>query len=313
MRLYVGWHKTHTVLLRVVGSVIVASLVLGGIQTGKAAETVTIKLWENGAPGTPATTPEDEPILLVSKPAGDATGTGVIVLPGGGYGHLAMDHEGKQIAEWLNSFGVTAFVLKYRMSSTGHKHPVPMMDGQRAIRYVRANAKKWGVDRNRIGVMGFSAGGHLASTLGTHFDAGAAGDKDPIEQTSSRPDFLILCYPVISMTESYRHQGSRQNLLGPSPTPELLHSMSNETQVTAQTPPTFIFQTSEDKGVPAENCIAFYLALHKAGVPAEMHIFESGKHGLGLAKEVPGTRAWPELCHEWLKDRGLLEPVSKSN
>lgn len=313
MRLYVGWQRTHSVLLRVVGSVAVASLVLGGIQTSKAAETVTIKLWENGAPGTPATKPEDEPILLVSKPADDATGTGVIVLPGGGYGHLAMDHEGKQIAEWLNSFGVTAFVLKYRMSSTGHKHPVPMMDGQRAIRYVRANAKKWGVNPDRIGVMGFSAGGHLASTLGTHFDAGAAGDKDAIEHASSRPDFLILCYPVISMTESYRHQGSRDNLLGKTPDPALVKSMSNETQVTARTPPTFIFQTSEDKGVPAENCIAFYLALHKAGVPAEMHIFESGKHGLGLAKDVPGTRAWPELCQEWLKDRGLLEPASKSN
>jgi acetyl esterase/lipase len=183
------------------------------------------------------------------------------------------------------------------------------MDGQRAVRLVRSRAKEWKIDRSRIGVMGFSAGGHLASTLATHFDGGKTDSDDAIERASSRPDFLILCYPVISMTAEYAHKGSVANLLGKSPDPKLLHDLSNDTQVTSETPPTFIFQTSEDTGVPAENCVSFYLALHKAGVPIEMHIFQSGKHGLGLAKDVPGTSKWPELCHEWLKVRGLLEPT----
>jgi acetyl esterase/lipase len=275
------------------------------------AESVPIKLWKDGAPGTPITNLEDEPILLMHRPSSNATTTGVVVIPGGGYGGLAMDHEGKQIAEWLNSFGITAFVLKYRMHGTGHMHPVPMMDGQRAIRTVRARAAEWNLDPNRVGVLGFSAGGHLASTLGTHFDAGTADSPDAIERVSSRPDFMILCYPVISLTESFAHKGSRDNLLGKKPDPALLHSLSNETQVTKQTPPTFIFQTSEDTGVPAENCVAFYLALHQAGVPAEMHIFQTGRHGIGLAKEVPATNAWPKLCQEWLAVRGLLDPATK--
>ncbi len=274
---------------------------------------MTIKLWEQGAPGSPETKPADEPVLYMSAPAADApaTGTAVIVLPGGGYGGLAMDHEGTQIAKWLNAQGITAFVLKYRMHGTGHMHPIPMMDGQRAVRLVRSRAKEWKIDPSRIGVMGFSAGGHLASTLATHFDGGKSDSDDAIERASSRPDFLILCYPVISMTADYAHKGSVANLLGKSPDPKLLHDLSNDTQVTSETPPTFIFQTSEDKGVPAENCVSFYLALHKAGVPAEMHIFQSGKHGVGLAKDLPGTNKWPELCHEWLKVRGLLEPVKE--
>jgi acetyl esterase/lipase len=284
-------------------------IVCGAVRTSAAVDPVTIKLWENGAPGTPATKPEDEPVLLMTPPMTNAPGvpTGVIIIPGGGYGGLAMDHEGKQIAEWLNSQGIAAFVLKYRMHGTGHMHPVPMMDGQRAVRMVRARAKEWNIDPARIGVIGFSAGGHLASTLGTHFDAGAANSDDPIERVSSRPDFLILCYPVISLTADYTHKGSVANLLGKSPDPKLLHNLSNDTQVTAKTPPTFIFQTSEDTGVPAENCVGFYLALHKAGVPVEMHIFQNGKHGVGLAKDLPATNAWPELCHNWLELRGLLK------
>src|SRR4051812_7735252 len=272
-----------------------------------AVEFKTIQLWDKGAPGTPATKSQDEPELYMKLPTVLANGTSVIILPGGGYGALAMTYEGLDVADWFTSFGVTAFVLKYRMHGTGHMHPVPMMDGQRAIRTVRARAAEWKIDPSRIGVLGFSAGGHLASTLGTHFDKGNAKSADRIERVSSRPDFLILCYPVISLTAPTAHAGSIKNLLGEKPDPKLLQSLSNETQVTPQTPPTFIFQTSEDKGVPAENCVAFYLALHKAGVPAEMHIFQSGKHGLGLAKDIPGTNKWPELCHEWLKVRGLLE------
>jgi len=289
---------------------VIAAAAVSSSSAG-ADEPATIKLWAHGAPGDPPTKPDDEPVLLVSTPA-MANGTAVVVLPGGGYAHLAMDHEGSQIADWLNSMGVTAFVLKYRMSATGHRHPVPMMDGQRAIRYVRSHAKDWKIDPAKIGIMGFSAGGHLASTLSTHFDAGKAGDSDLVEQVSSRPDFAILCYPVISFTEKFAHAGSRKNLLGEAPDADLVKNLSNETQVTKDTPPTFIFQTTEDSVVPAENCIAYYLALHKAGVPAEMHVFQSGKHGVGLAKEIPGTKLWPDLCREWLKARGLVQPNAQN-
>jgi acetyl esterase/lipase len=275
-----------------------------------AVEFTTIRLWQNGAPGTPPTKPQDEPELYVKLPTAPSTGTAVIILPGGGYGALAMTYEGLDVADWFTSFGVTAFVLKYRMHGTGHMHPVPMMDGQRAIRTVRARAAEWKIDPSRIGVLGFSAGGHLASTLGTHFDKGNAKSADRIERVSSRPDFLILCYPVISLTAPTAHAGSIKNLLGEKPDPKLLQNLSNETQVTSQTPPTFIFQTSEDKGVPAENAVAFYLALHKAGVPAEMHIFQNGPHGVGLAKDLPGTKEWPGLCHNWLEVRGLLRTDS---
>jgi acetyl esterase/lipase len=287
-------------------------LLAGLIRPCRAVEPTPIRLWGNGAPGTPPTKPQDEPMMFMTRPAAKATTTAVIVIPGGGYGSLAISYEGHDVGDWLNSFGVTAFVLKYRMHATGHIHPVPMMDGQRAIRTVRARAAEWNIDPSRIGVLGFSAGGHLASTLGTHFDSGAEKSADPIGRVSSRPDFMILCYPVISLTSKTAHRGSRENLLGKSPDPKLVHSLSNETQVTAQTPPTFIFQTSEDVAVPAENSVAFYLALHEARVPVEMHIFQSGKHGVGLAANVPGTNKWPELCHEWLQTRGLLEPAKNT-
>jgi acetyl esterase/lipase len=202
---------------------------------------------------------------------------------------------------------VTGFVLKYRHSASGHKHPVPMMDVQRALRTVRARAGEWGIDPARICVMGFSAGGHLASTAATHFDAGDAQAADPIDRVSSRPDFLILCYPVISMSERFMHRGSHDNLLGKTPDSALEKNMSNDLQVTAETPPTFIFQTNEDKTVPAENCVAFYLALRRAGVPAEMHIYQNGRHGLGMAKDSPGARGWPDQCREWMQVRGLLK------
>jgi acetyl esterase/lipase len=290
-----------------------AILLAGFSEPTLAVEFTTIHLWEKDAPGTPPTKPQDEPELYMKLPTAPSTGAAVIILPGGGYGALAMTYEGLDVADWFGSFGVTAFVLKYRMRATGHMHPVPMLDGQRAIRTVRARAAEWKLDPSRVGVLGFSAGGHLASTLGTHFDAGDAKSSDPIERVSSRPDFLILCYPVISLTSPTTHRGSLQNLLGMSPDPKLLQSLSNETQVTPQTPPTFIFQTSEDKGVPAENSVAFYSALHKAGVPAEMHIFQNGPHGVGLAKSLPGAKEWPNLCKNWLEVNDLLRPAEKNS
>src|SRR3989304_3733525 len=197
-----------------VSSIVVVVLLLCVTCAGRAAVPVRIPLWEEGAPGTPATRPEDEPALYLTRPAADsvATSTAVVVCPGGGYGHLSLEKEGSRIAEWLNSFGVTAFVLRYRHHGTGHSHPVPMQDGQRAVRTVRTRASESGVDPAKIGVPGFPAGGHLASTLGTHFDAGDPMAVDPVERASSRPDFLILCYPVISLTAETAHRGSRGKL-----------------------------------------------------------------------------------------------------
>ncbi len=219
---------------------------------------------------------------------------------------LAMNHEGHQIARWLNSFGVSAYLVTYRLGKDGYRHPVPMHDGQRALRTVRANAAEWQIDPDRIGVLGFSAGGHLASTLGTHFDAGNAKASDPTDRVSSRPDFMVLLYPVISFTEDYQHAGSRKMLLGEAADPALVASLSNETQVKADTPPTFLVHTSEDTSVPPQNSIHFYLALLEKGIPAELHIYEKGRHGLGLGSRGSAFSSWPERCEEWMEERGLL-------
>lgn len=194
--------------------------------------------------------------------------------------------------------------MKYRLGPKYH-HPVELGDGQRAVRYVRAHASEYGIDPHHIGIWGFSAGGHLASSVGTHFDSGHADSADAIEHESSKPDFMILGYPVITFEEPYLHRGSRNALLGENPDPSLIELLSNERQVTKDTPPTFLFHTSDDPGVPVENSIAFYSALHKAGVPAEMHIYEHGPHGVGLAKSDPALSTWPELLSNWLKVRGM--------
>jgi len=267
----------------------------------------SIPLWPEGAPGAVGREDADKPSLTpYVPPAERANGTAVVICPGGGYGFLALDHEGRQVAQWLYNRGVTAFVLKYRIAPRYH-HPAPLQDVQRALRLVRSRAKEWNVDPRRIGIMGFSAGGHLASTAGTHFDSGKADAEDAIERASCRPDFMILCYPVISFTEPSTHVGSRTNLLGKNPDPKLVESLSNEKQVTPQTPPTFLFHTNEDKGVPAENSVLFYLALRRAGVPAELHIYEKGQHGVGLASGAPVLSTWPERLEGWLTVRGLLK------
>jgi acetyl esterase/lipase len=264
-------------------------------------------LWPNGAPMAKGNTDNDKPTVTVyPAPAETRSRAGVVVCPGGGYGALAMDHEGKQVAEWLNSIGVTAFVLKYRHHNTGYGHPAPLLDAQRAVRFARAGAEKLGIDQDKIGILGFSAGGHLASTVGTHFDSGDANSADPIERVSCRPDFMILVYPVISFTTEYTHTGSKRNLLGDQPDPKLVETLSNETQVTGKTPPTFLVHTSQDKGVPAENSVLFYLALRKAKVPAEMHIYEKGPHGFGLAPKDPVLSKWPAQCAAWLRVHQLI-------
>jgi acetyl esterase/lipase len=276
------------------------------LPAGLVAEPQTIPLWENGAPGALGNDDRDKPTITVYAPlAASETGTAVIVAPGGGYAILATNHEGRQVANWFNALGITAFVLKYRLGPRYH-HPIELGDAQRAIRLVRARAKEFGVRPDRVGITGFSAGGHLASTAATHFDNGDPGAADPIDRVSSRPDFVILAYPVISFTAPYTHRGSLIALLGENPDPKLREDLSNELRVTPQTPPTFLFSTSADTGVPAENSTAFYLALHKAGVPAELHIFEKGPHGVGLDLADPALGEWPTLLANWLRSRGLL-------
>jgi acetyl esterase/lipase len=264
-----------------------------------------IPLWPNGAPGALGTADTDKPTLTIFRASRRANGTAVVVAPGGSYTNLAMDHEGRQVASFLNSMGVTAFVLKYRLGPRYH-HPIELGDAQRAIRIVRSRAQELGLVADRIGIMGFSAGGHLASTAGTHFDNGNPAAPDPIDRTGCRPDFLILGYPVISTDPAIAHAGSVRNLLGENPDPKLLGEMSNELHVTPQTPPTFIFQTNADTTVVAENSVRFYLALRKAKVPAEMHIFENGPHGVGLSLDDPALSVWPTLLTNWLRGRGLL-------
>ena len=268
-----------------------------------------ILLWENGAPGALGQADTDKPTITAYRAPRGSTGTAIIVAPGGGYSGLAIEHEGRQWAYWYNAMGITAFVLKYRLGPRYH-HPIELGDAQRAIRTVRARAAEFNIIPDRIGMMGFSAGGHLTSTAGTHFDAGKPDASDPIERVGSRPDFLILGYPVISFDPAITHAGSLKNLLGDNPDLKLVENLSNELQVTAQTPPTFIFHTTNDNGVPVENSVRFYLALRKAKVPVEMHLFENGPHGVGMALSDPSLSAWPGLLMNWLRARGLL---SKAN
>jgi acetyl esterase/lipase len=229
-----------------------------------------------------------------------------VIFPGGGYQHLATDHEGMQVARWLNAAGVTAFVVQYRLGPRYH-HPAMLHDAQRAVRLVRARADEWGIDSRRIGVVGFSAGGHMASTAGTHFDAGDPAAPDLVERASSRPDFMVLLYPVITMAEPFAHRGSRRNLLGERPTADLVRSMSNETRVSRATPPTFIVTSTDDRTVPVENSLRFYEALKADSVPVELHVFETGRHGFGLAAVDPVLSVWPRLCEAWMRRRGLLD------
>lgn len=283
------------------------------LNSSAIAEIKSEPLWPDGAPGSLGDEAKDKPQLMISLPAKEeATGAAIVICPGGGYGHLAMDHEGKQIALWLNSFGVAAFICDYRHRGKGYGHPAPLQDVQRAIRIVRSRASEFGVRPDRIGVLGFSAGGHLASTAATHFDSGKADSQDKIEQASCRPDFACLCYAVIAFNEPFSHKGSQRNLLGADASEELLRKFSNEKQVTDETPPTFLWHTNEDGGVPPQNSVVFYEQLKARKIPAEMHIFEKGRHGLGLARDIPGTNLWPQLFEAWMKNRGLLAAAQKN-
>lgn len=280
------------------------SFCLNGLALAQEPEATL--LWPDGAPGALGENDADKPALFFhAAPKETATGACVIVCPGGGYGGLMMSYEGHDAARWFNSIGVSSAVLRYRLGSNGYRHPTMMHDVQRAVRSLRANAGEYGIDPKRIGVMGFSAGGHLAGTAAVHFDAGKPDAEDPVERMSSRPDFAVLVYPVISMTDGVTHVGSRNNLLGPDPSAELIEKMSLETQVTKETPPTFLFHTGEDQAVPVENSLLFYSALRKAGVAGELHVYRSGSHGAGLDRN-PTTKSWPSLLKDWMEHLGFL-------
>ncbi|MBN1818138.1 MAG: alpha/beta hydrolase [Sedimentisphaerales bacterium] len=276
-----------------------------------------IPLWTDGVPGAKALEAAETyenghvqhvqtPTLTVYLPEKDkANGAAVVICPGGAYWLLAFDHEGHEVAKWLNSIGVAGIIVKYRHRD--FKHPVPMLDAQRAIRTVRFRAREWNIDPKRIGILGFSAGGHLASTAATHFDAGKPDAADPVERVSCRPDFAVLIYPVITFTKETMHRGSRNNLIGENPEPALIESLSNELQVTKETPPTFLVHSSDDNGVSPQNSIDFYLACLKAGVPVEMHIYEKGGHGYGLrADRCTAAADWPGRCEAWMRQRGFM-------
>jgi acetyl esterase/lipase len=264
-----------------------------------------VPLWSAGAPGALGTAEADIPFLDVHLPEELTAASAVVVVPGGGYHSLALDHEGAQIARWLNDRGVAAFVLHYRIAPRYH-YPAPIQDGQRALRCVRASASSYGVSPERIGIWGFSAGGHLASSVATHFDTGQPDAADPVERVSDRPAFAILAYGVLSLDSETTHPGSRRSLLGPTPDPGLVEQFSNERQVDHDTPPCFLFHTGADPVVPVENSLRFYEALRRVGVPAELHVYEQGGHGVGLAKNDPVLRSWPSLLGAWMRLHGWM-------
>jgi len=268
-----------------------------------AQSNVPIPLWAGSVPGALGTDPvKDIPTLTPFRPAPDkATGAAMIICPGGGYGGLAA-HEGKDYALWLNGQGVMCFVLKYRLGSNHYRHPAMLNDVNRAVRWVRFHADDWKINPGKIGVMGSSAGGHLASTAVTHYDGGITNAPDPVDRVSSRPDLGVLCYAVITMG-GMTHGGSRNNLLGPTPSPDLIRLLSNELQVTRDTPPCFVWHTADDGGVPVANSIQFAEALSRNKVPFDLHIYQHGPHGLGLGvRGYDPDKTDPATLHPWTRD-----------
>jgi len=291
---------------KLMGVKLISSLLMGvfvfcssSTLAGESAAQQTIVLWPEGAPGAAGRELLDVPTLTPYLPPKEkATGAAIIIYPGGGYDSLSV-REGAPVAEWLNSIGITAFVLKYRVAPRYHQ-PAPLQDAARAIRTVRVRAAEWRLDPERIGILGFSAGGHLASTAGTHFEAGKPNASDPFERVTSRPNLLVLIYPVITMREQ-SHPRSKLNLLGPNPSPHLVALFSNEEQVTKETPPTFLVHGVKDSKVTVENSLLFVAALRKAGVPFELHFYQHGEHGFALGGKDPALSTWPDQCANWLR------------
>ncbi len=312
--------SVHRQLRRIRRIVALGTALGAGVASSAAARTLgaqpgaslpaPVPLWRARAPGAVGDAPEDRPDLTPFLPApGRATGAAMVVYPGGGYTHLAFDKEGTDVARWLNSLGVAAFVVRYRLGPRYH-HPAMEQDALRAVRLVRARAREWRVDVHRVGVIGFSAGGHMAGTVTTRYaDPAGAAAGDSTDRLSARPDVSVLIYPVVTMGDS-AHAGSRTNLLGAHPDATLVRALSLETQVTAATPPTFLVAASDDDVVPVENSLLFYRALHAAGVPAELHVYETGGHGFGLAPGNPALATWATLCATWLRRHRFLAPAA---
>ncbi len=282
---------------------LILAVALAALFTARAEMKTSLPLWPEGAPGALGTSSNDIPTLTPYLPDGtNATGAAMVICPGGGYGGLA-PHEGDGYARWLNTHGVTCFVLKYRLGSHGYRHPAMLNDAARAVRWVRAHAEEYKIDTHHVGIMGSSAGGHLASTLLTHFDGGNTNSSDVVERQNSRPDLGILCYAVITLGE-FTHKGSLHNLLGTNPPPELVQLLSNELQVTPNTPPCFLWTTFEDQAVPMENTMQFAEALRKNHVPFDLHVYQKGGHGMGLGDKKDASsphHPWAADCLFWLK------------
>jgi acetyl esterase/lipase len=311
-RLRADWtrRRRRRIIARMIGLIVAALLAQQGDEepTFPATEPApALRLWAGDAPGARADSVDDVPTLTPYLPAVRTTRTAVVVFPGGGYGHLA-PHEGEGYARWLCGYGIAAFVVKYRLGRHGYRHPAMLRDAARAVRTVRARATEWGVDPARVGVIGSSAGGHLASTILTHCDRGDPTSDDPVERESSRPDFGILCYAVIGLGDELAHEGSRRNLLGDDPDPALVELLSNERQVRADTPPTFLWHTADDPVVSVRNSYAFADALARSGVPHELHVYPHGRHGLGVGfadptgKRVAELLPWTRACVRWLAE-----------
>ncbi|MBA4138761.1 MAG: alpha/beta hydrolase [Opitutus sp.] len=292
-------------------------LVLACAASLVAATPSVIPLWPEGVPGAPLNGGTEyiqddrvynvqvPSLTLLAPPAGTANRTAVIICPGGGYARLAVSVEGNPTAQWLNSLGVTCFILKYRMKEFGH--PAPLRDVLRAVRLVRSRAAEFGVDPERIGVFGSSAGGHLASCAATLFDHAEGKTGHTLDAVSARPAFVILQYPVILMDGPHLHRGSRENLIGKNPTAGLVGLLSTDRQVTAQSSPAFLVHTAEDVSVPLENSVAFFTALRRAGVPAELHLYEKGPHGFGMRRDLGPTSEWPGRCASWMRSHGWVK------
>ncbi len=287
------------------------------VSAQSPAPAAVIPIWAEGVPNKPANLlPEkdDEPfrptniseptLSVFPAPEAGRSGAAVVICPGGGYRRLAIDKEGYDVAAWLNRIGVSAFVLKYRVPQFGH--PAPLQDVLRSIRLVRREAAKWGVDPTKIGVMGFSAGGHLAASAATLYDDPAGRTGAPLDSVNARPDFHILVYPVITLNGPHAHNGSREYLLGKTPASALVESLSLQNRVTSSTPPAFLVHGGNDTSVPVENSLLYYAGLRKAGIQAELHVYQHGPHGVGMLPGNGPISDWPRRCEEWLRARGLL-------
>ena len=305
-------------------SLIILLFLFNALTINTNSQTLTLKLWPDGIPGskndpsyveniittggrvTRATNVVTPDLTVFLPDPSKASGAAVLICPGGGYGTLAFDHEGNAIAAWLNDNGIAGIILKYRLPSDRiitDKSIGPLQDAQEAMRVIRRNATEWKIDPKRVGVIGFSAGGHLASTISTHYADKVYDVKDNI---SARPDFSLLIYPVISMDTTITHRGSRNNLIGIDPTERNVLRFSNEKQITSDTPPAFLVHSSDDNAVPVMNSIGYYMGLQKKKIPAELHIFQKGGHGYGLAPNGGTESSWPALCIKWMKQIGVL-------